>query len=135
VILAVMALILISIGGDRAAVSPPPSPEGTQVIPTFTPPPTPTPTPTPEISTADIFFYNVKTPEFSTSIGDTTQLSVRYYPLDVEVSQVWSSEDESICKVSQNGLVTAVGPGWVTIYVTVGTRTATCRVLVRQPAG
>lgn len=51
--------------------------------------------------------------------GDTFQLEVLKDPLDAidVLSPVWSSSDETVLTVDQNGLVTAIGPGTATITV------------------
>ena len=51
--------------------------------------------------------------------GDSFQLGVDKDPLDAidVLSPVWSSSDETVMTVDQNGLVTAVGPGTATITV------------------
>lgn len=51
--------------------------------------------------------------------GDSFQLGVDKDPIDAidVLSPVWSSSDETVMTVDQNGLVTAVGPGTATITV------------------
>lgn len=51
--------------------------------------------------------------------GDSFQLGVAKDPIDAidELSPVWSSSDENVMTVDQNGLVTATGPGTATITV------------------
>ena len=51
--------------------------------------------------------------------GDVFQLGVQKDPVDAidELSPVWSSSDESVLSVDQNGLVTATGAGTATITV------------------
>ena len=51
--------------------------------------------------------------------GDSFQLTVVKNPIDAidQLSPVWSSSDESVVKVDQTGLVTAMGPGTATITV------------------
>lgn len=52
-------------------------------------------------------------------VGATYQLEVTYKPADaVNVDFVWTSSDETVATVDQNGLVTAVGEGWADITVT-----------------
>lgn len=54
-------------------------------------------------------------------IGETLQLMAQTTPIEASVypdSFAWSSNDESILKVDQNGVVTAVGAGTATITLT-----------------
>ena len=50
---------------------------------------------------------------------ETFQLAVQKDPIDAidELNLVWSSSDETVMTVDQNGLVTAIGPGTATITV------------------
>lgn len=54
----------------------------------------------------------------SNYIGETIQLSSAVYPSSVTQDVVWSSSDESIAIVDQNGLVTFVNRGDVHIFAT-----------------
>ena len=49
-------------------------------------------------------------------IGETIQLQAQVYPLTVENTVTWRSPDESVATVDENGLVTIVGFGEVTIF-------------------
>ena len=54
-------------------------------------------------------------------VGETLQLMAQTTPIEASVypdSFAWSSNDESILKVDQNGMVTAVGAGTATITLT-----------------
>ncbi len=54
-------------------------------------------------------------------VGETLQLMAQTTPIEASVypdSFAWSSNDESILKVDQNGVVTAVGAGTATITLT-----------------
>ena len=66
--------------------------------------------------------------------GTTTQLSVVYDPEDTtdNIEVVWSSDDESIATVSQNGLVTAIADGATTIRAVVGEFEATYDISVEE---
>ena len=65
--------------------------------------------------------------------GDSFQLGVAKNPLDaiVDLSPVWSSSDDSILAVDQNGVVTAMGPGTATITVASNGFTATWETTVK----
>lgn len=70
-----------------------------------------------ELSSVDITFFNP---------GEHTTLEVTNVPAGTDV--LWSSEDESVAKVSDNGYVEAVSAGTVTITAKVGESTGTCIV-------
>ena len=73
-------------------------------------------------------------PTFSLDIEQTMQLTLNVYPSKATYSVVWTSSDTSIATISENGLVTAVASGTVTITATVTqgenviTATAECEV-------
>lgn len=69
-------------------------------------------------------------------IGSTYQLEANVMPFEAyDKSMTWASSDESVCTVSQSGLVTSIGVGKATITVTTvdGGLTATCNVTVSIP--
>ena len=66
-----------------------------------------------------------------TQIGETAQLTVKIMPEDATYTEMtWSSSDESIATVTQDGLVTAVAEGSATLTVSVGEISATCNITV-----
>ena len=75
-------------------------------------------------------------PTLSLNSGATAQLTVSVTPPDaLSTSVVWSSSNETVATVDQNGLVTAVAGGTCTITATatdVSGKTATCEVTVIQ---
>ncbi len=66
-------------------------------------------------------------------IGKTIQLSVKKTPSDAIETPTLTSSDESIATVDQDGKVTAVGLGHVTITATVGEIKATYDIEVLNP--
>ena len=70
----------------------------------------------------EIYFFSNACPEFLMTVGDAPiQLRAVWYPTDVaEVTVVWSSSDEEVASVTQDGLVSAVGAGQATITAKVG---------------
>jgi hypothetical protein len=120
VVLAVIVLINVSLK-EGGANKPEPTPTSSiQPTPPPTPQPTPTPEPTPGVTSVAITYGGEIKTEFSTHIGNETPLSATTYPLDIVATVEWSSSDESKCTVSKDGVVTALGAGWCTIYAKCG---------------
>ena len=70
-------------------------------------------------------------------IGDSSQLEYIIAPVDADITNVtWSSSDETIAVVSEDGLVTGLAKGSAVITVTTrdGGYTAACEVTVKEPA-
>lgn len=65
----------------------------------------------------------------------TQQLVATVAPVDASQAVVWKSDDESVAKVDQNGLVTAVSKGKANVVVTTadGSLSDTCKVEVSNP--
>lgn len=63
--------------------------------------------------------------------GETAQLTAAVVPEATTDKLVWSSADESVATVDENGLVTAVGPGRTVISAAAGSVSAVCSVTVR----
>lgn len=65
----------------------------------------------------------------------TQQLVATVAPVDASQAVVWKSDDESVAKVDQNGLVTAVSKGKANVVVTTadGSLFDTCKVEVSNP--
>lgn len=59
----------------------------------------------------------MKTKKVSLAVSDTAQLKVTISPKNATVTSVtWYTENEDIAVVDENGVVTAVAPGTVTVY-------------------
>lgn len=65
-----------------------------------------------------------------TSVGAVRRLSVIVVPSNSEDEIVWSSSNESVATVDENGLIVACGEGSAVISVTVGGLTDSCAVSV-----
>lgn len=67
--------------------------------------------------------------------GENSQLTVSALPEDTTDTNPynWTSDNQSVATVNQNGLVTAVGQGTATITVSRGDKTASCEVVVSAP--
>ena len=71
-----------------------------------------------------------------TQLGETKHLSVEISPEDATDKTItWTSSDTSVCTISDDGTITAVGYGTATITVTSvdGEFTATCVIYVVRP--
>ena len=68
------------------------------------------------------------------AIGDTMALNVFQTPFGLDLEMTWTSSDESVATVDENGVVTAISDGSATITLVatdgVNTRTDSCTVLV-----
>ena len=66
--------------------------------------------------------------------GETVELTYFLQPAGAEVTTVWTSNDENVAAVDENGVVTAVAPGVTTIILTVSDGTTTietsCTIVV-----
>ncbi len=77
----------------------------------------------------------VNTPSTTIARGETETLNVIFYPDNTtdDRTVTWTSEDDTIATVDENGKVTAVEVGKTTITATVGNWKATCEVEVNAP--
>ena len=74
--------------------------------------------------------------EITLNVNETSQLTASIIPEDASIKKViWSSRNNSVATVDNNGKITAIGRGTVTITATTedGGYTATCEVTVIQP--
>lgn len=95
-------------------------------VPTPTAAPTPTPTPPPVVTSLMITYGGQEMVDFTEGVGTEVQLVASTYPLNVEVDVQWSSSDEEVATVSDDGLVTITGPGACTIEAVAGGIRKTC---------
>ena len=65
-------------------------------------------------------------------VGDIYDLIETVSPEDTTDAVVWKSSDESIAVVDQNGIITALKPGSVTITATCGSVSAECVVSIND---
>lgn len=133
IVLAVIVLISVSLKGgsdDQPNHDVSPSPVLTP-SPTPSPSPTPIPSPTPAVTSITISSYGRATTDFSLDIAEEVQLTATVYPLDVAAEVEWSSEDESIAYIDENGKVMGISSGNTTVYCKSGAITASCIVRVR----
>lgn len=73
--------------------------------------------------------------ELEMRAGDTETLTATVNPVNADDSEVsWTSSDEAVASVSQNGEVTALGAGNAIITAEAGGITAECSVTVISPA-
>lgn len=68
-----------------------------------------------EHPTVPVQSLEIKTENASHCVGKNQQLSVKFYPADATDKILWSSSDESVAKVSQNGVVKYLKEGNVVI--------------------
>lgn len=81
--------------------------------------PSPIPDRLPPVATSSVITYNGdEIFDFTERVGQSIQLSVLVYPSNAEFAITWSSSDESVATVSQDGLVTITGAGQCTIFAT-----------------
>ena len=71
-----------------------------------------------EISVSAPTAIEVTSPVLEIMVGRTAQLSVSYEPAICEKGVTWSSSDEKIATVDEDGIVTAIAEGEVTITAT-----------------
>lgn len=95
-------------------------------IPTPTAAPTPSPTPPPVVTSLMIMYGDREMTDFTEPVGSEVQLKASVYPLDSDVEIQWSSSDEEVATVSEDGLVTITGPGACTIEAVAGGIRKTC---------
>ena len=66
-------------------------------------------------------------------LDETLQLTASFTPAEAQPHVVWTSADESVVTVTEDGLVTAVGYGNAAITATAGSHSTTCTIVVPCP--
>ena len=82
-----------------------------------------------------ISFLGSPISEFTQRVGSADiQLKAEVYPVEAMATAKveWRSADEAIVTVDQNGLVTAVAPGWSEVVAECGGLAASCKVWVPE---
>ena len=90
------------------------------------------------VSEVPVKGISLNTNEAEIEVGQTLQLTATIQPENAtNKGYSWSSSDESVATVNENGLVSALAAGPVTITVTTteGGKTATCAVTVKAKEG
>ncbi|MCD8009097.1 MAG: Ig-like domain-containing protein [Clostridiales bacterium] len=72
--------------------------------------------------------------DLTLSEGESYDLTATVSPTEWEGDFAWSSDDESVATVKQNGLVTYVSEGQCTVTVSAGGLTAQCVIRCNAPA-
>lgn len=96
--------------------------------------PEPVTTPTPQINSIIITYLGseLSAGQFAMNPDEEIDLDAVTYPMDVQCTVSWRSEDESICTVDEDGVVTGVSAGWGTVVAYVGDVEKEVLVLVRD---
>ena len=103
-----------------------------------TPTPEPTPGPTPGLETVAVTGVSLDQENLSLTTGESVTLVMTIEPDNATNKAVtWTSDDDSVASVEQDGKVTAQGPGDTIIRVKTadGDFEATCSVKVTEPVG
>ena len=92
-----------------------------------------------EVTVSEVFIpvesVSFEHPELIVYRGDSYQINVTVLPENATNKTItWLSSDPSIATISQEGIITGVGYGWVTITAKAGDIEATCNVFgVEEP--
>lgn len=81
----------------------------------------------------EITSISINPSEVNMLVGDSQNMAVQTFPNGIPTTLSWSSSNNSVATVNENGLVSAVGVGNAIIIATNGRKSATCNVKVMQP--
>ena len=90
------------------------------------------------VSAIPVTGITLNTNEAEIEVGQTLQLTATIAPENATNKEYsWSSSDEDVATVDENGLVSAIaaGPAIITVTTTDGGKTATCTVTVKAKEG
>ncbi|MCC8356370.1 MAG: Ig-like domain-containing protein [Oscillospiraceae bacterium] len=96
-------------------------------VPTASPEPTPTATPV-TITSMAIYYNNTAYTDVAFLVGSVVQFTCVIYPANVDVEVTWSSSDESVVSIDENGLATINSTGDITITAEAAGQTTECIV-------
>ena len=72
--------------------------------------------------------------ELTIFVGETKSLNLIFNPENATYSEIsWESSNESVLKISESGLITAVSPGSSLVTATIDNLSAWCTVIVKYP--
>lgn len=138
IIVAVIAIVSVNVKSHidetipGSAAAAPDSAVAPTAVPTPTAAPTPSPTPPPVVTSLTIMYGTNPIEDFMEPIGTSIDLDATPYPLGLDVTINWSSTDESVATVDQDGIVTIVGTGTCEVIAEAGGWTSTCIVYGRE---
>jgi len=79
-------------------------------------------------------YLQVTLPEtFTLGLGETAALPLQVFPVLPEISIVWTSADESVVQINEDGTITGAACGQAIVSVSVDGVTASCTVTVVAP--
>lgn len=85
-----------------------------------------------ELENTELVSLTINPNAHTMKVGENVSLQLTKNPVDATDQITWSSSDESIAKVGQDGVVIAIGPGDATITASNGTVSAQSVITVEQ---
>lgn len=132
ILVAVIAIVSVNVKSHvdeatpNSAITAPDDAIAPTAPPAPTPSPSPSPTPPPQVTSLVIVCGTSTIDDFTEPVGSKVDLDATPYPLGLDVTVTWSSTDESVATVDQDGIVTIVGTGYCEIIAEAGGWTAKC---------